>query len=41
MSVLPAAGRPLFAESVTLEGGKTFEKDVRIKRADPAAAGAS
>jgi hypothetical protein len=40
LSVFRAAGRPLFSESVTLEGGKTLEKDVRIKRADPRAAGA-
>ena len=40
MSVLPAAGRPLFSESITLEAGKTLEKDIRVKRADPRPAGA-
>jgi uncharacterized GH25 family protein len=40
LSVIPSVGPGLLSASVALEGGKTLTKDIRVKRANPAAAGA-
>ena len=40
LSVIPSVGPGLFSTSVALDGGKTLTKDIRVKRANPGAAGA-
>lgn len=39
LSVMQSVGPGLFSTSVELEGGKTLAKDIRVKRANPGAAG--